>query len=318
MYKIIAQELVGHGGNQHFLGEAHKCRFCGTSDLSDFGRRTNAHTFPEGLGNKTLFSLDECSACNAKFSLYEDALCKAVGPYLTLGGVKGKKGVRQTGRSISKSVLRHENNQGKRHIHIEANNLENIHSLVNKKNEPLILRIPVTGDKFIPRYAYKALLKIAISLLPIEKLHLFHHNLVCLQDVDEAPGEYPLQVGFSYASIGNAPPTLGGVILQRVNDSLPAPYVIAIFLAGSVCFQIALRSEEKDSHTPNVGELGFSWTSKLAKPEGGYHSIEYSKPIQFDWSDLNPQLQPFEAFELEFNTHTTQGILRPIRRKLDQ
>ena len=85
-----------------------------------------------------------------------------------------------------------------------------------------------------------------------------------------------------------------------------------------MCFQIALHSEEKDRHTPKVGELGISWTSNLAKPGGGYHSVEYSKPIQFDWSELNPQLQPFEAFELEFNAHTTQGVLKPIRRRPDQ
>ena len=88
MIKMVSSHMrtsiVGHGGDQRFLGEARKCRFCGTFEASDFGKRTNAHTSPEGLGNKTLFSLDECSACNAKFSRYEDALCKAVGPYLTL------------------------------------------------------------------------------------------------------------------------------------------------------------------------------------------------------------------------------------------
>lgn len=318
MYKVIAQELIGHGEARKFLGEIHKCRFCGNSNPSGFGKRTNAHTFPEGLGNKVLFSLDECRACNTKFSRYEDALCKAVGPYLTLGGVKGKKGVRQTGRTKSNSVLRHEKKQGKRHIHIEARNLEDIYSLVSENNETLIVRIPVSGDKFIPRYAYKALLKIALSLMPIEKLHLFRHNLACLQNCNEGPGEYPLQVGFSYASIGNAPPTLSGVILQRISDNSPVPYAIAIFQAGSVCFQIALRSEEKDRHTPNIGELGISWTSKLAKPEGGYYPIEYSKPIQFDYSELNPQLQPFEAFELEFNTRTEQGELKPVTRTTDQ
>ena len=44
---------------------------------------------------------DECDDCNAKSSVYEDALTKAVGPSLTLGGTKGKRGVRQTDRSHS-------------------------------------------------------------------------------------------------------------------------------------------------------------------------------------------------------------------------
>ena len=318
MYKVVAQELIGIGEDQRFIGEARKCRFCGTSDPSDFGKKTNAHAFPEGLGNKTLFSLGECRSCNSKFSRYEDALCKAVGPYLTLGGVKGKNGVRQTGLSSSNLVLKHENNQGKRHIQIEARNLRDIHSVIEKNNELLRLRIPIDGDKFIPRYAYKAILKIALSLLPVKELGSYRPNLECLQEIDDAPGDYPLQVGFSYASIGNAPPTIGCVILQRISDSAPVPYIIAIFQAGSVCFQIAPRSEEKDRHVQKVGSLGIVWASKLAKPEGGFYPIEYSSPIQFDWSGLNPQLQPFEAFELTFNTHTTQGAFRPISRTSDQ
>jgi len=292
MYKVISQELVGHGEDKRFLDEANNCKFCSTSDPASFGKKTNAHTFPEGLGNKTLFSLSECKACNSKFSQYEDALCKAVGPYLTLGGTKGKNGVRQTGRSSGGSVVKHSRKDGKRHIHIKANSLGDFSSLITANNEIINLRIPIVGDKFVPRYAYKALLKIV-------------------------PGEYPLQVDFSYASIGNSPPTLGGVILQRIDDNLPVPYVIAIFQAGSVCFQIALRSEEKDRHVPNSVKLGISWVSNLAKSKGGYHSIKYCDPIQFDWSELNMQLQPFESFELKFNTETTQSELKPIPRKLD-
>lgn len=232
--------------------------------------------------------------------------------------MKGKNGVRQTGRSGSVSVLKHQNNQGKRHIQIEARNIEDIHSVIKKNNELLRFRIPIDGDKFVPRYAYKAILKIALSLLPVKELCLYRQNLECLQEIDDAPGDYPLRVGFSYASIGNAPPTIGCIILQRKNDSDPIPYIIAMFQAGSVCFQIAPRSEEKDRHISNVDALGIVWTTQLAKPEGGFFPIEYSSPIQFDWSGLKPQLQPFEAFELMFNAHTTQGAYRPLARRSDQ
>lgn len=318
MYEVLIQQLVGLGEEPRFLYETHKCRFCGTSAPSDFGKKTNAHTFPEGLGNKTIFSLSECTACNFKFSRYEDALCKVVGPYLTLGGTKGKNGVRQTGRSNGNLVLKHENNFGKRRIQIKARNVDNFSSVRRIDDETISLRIPVSREMFVPRYAYKALLKIALSLLPVEELNLFRRNLDCLQSVDEPPGEYPLQVGFSYASVGNAPPTIGCVILRRINANAPIPYIIAIFQAGSVCFQIAPRSEEKDRLVPNIFKLGISWTSNLAKPEGGYHPIKYSNPIHFDWSELNPQLQPFEAFELRFNTQTTQGELNPIESGFDQ
>jgi len=46
-----------------------------------------------------------------------------------------------------------------------------------------------------------------------------------------------------------------------------------------------------------------------------YDPIEYSDPLQFNWSSVDPQLQPFEAFELRFNAVTTEGVLTPIPRE---
>ncbi len=215
-------------------------------------------------------------------------------------------------------MLKHETREGKHHIGIEVKGVDDISSIISNKNETLNLRIPVTGDKFVPRYAYKALLKIALSLLPENELHFYKQSLDCLETKDEVPGKYPLQVWFSHASIGNAPPTLACVVLQRTDHSLAVPYTIAFFLAGSVCFQISLRSEEKDKHVPIVGNFNISWTSELAKPEGGYYPIKYSQPIAFDWSDLLPILQPFEAFELRINTATSQGEYSPICRDNEQ
>lgn len=314
MYKVVAQELVGHGESLRFLGNTNECRFCGTTDPANFGKKRNAHAFPEGLGNKSLFLLSECTECNSKFSIYEDALCKAVGPYLTLGGVKGKTGVRQTGRSNGESVLKHERREGKRHIGIEVKGVDDFSSVISKRNEILNFRIPVKGDKFVPRYAYKSLLKIALSLLPETELDLYRDSIECLKNKNDVPGDHPLQVWFSYASIGNAPPTLACVLLQRTDHALPVPYTVAFFLAGSVCFQICLRSEEKDRHVPISGSFNITWTSALAKPEGGYHSIKYSSPIEFDWSELNSRFQPIEAFELTINTLTWSGEYTPIFR----
>jgi len=210
--------------------------------------------------------------------------------------------------------MKHERKEGKRHIGIEVKGVGDFSSVISNRNEILNLRIPIKGDKFVPRYAYKALLKIALSLLPSSELNLYKQSLDCLKKKDEAPGEHPLQVWFSHASIGNSPPTLACVVLQRTDHSLPVPYTIAFFLAGSVCFQISLRSEEKDKHVPVVGSFNISWTSALAKSEGGYHPIKYSSPIEFDWSDLLPRLQPFGAFELTINRLNSQGEYSPILR----
>lgn len=316
MYEVITKELTDLGPKKRFLNTRICCRFCRTKDQSAFGGRTNAHTFPEALGNKFLFSLDECRSCNEKFSVYEDALCKAAGPFLSLGGVPGKRGVRQTGRSNSGSVIKHRYEDGRRHINVisQESIMENMAGIDSRTGDVRLL-IPIQGDKFVPLYAYKALSKIAISLLPEDELHKFGRTIESLQSRDMTPAIGPLKVGFSYSHVGNAPPTLAGMLLRRREKDAPIPYVIAIFVAGSVCFQIWLRSDDQDNQVPEDGKLGVIHTSQLSKPEGGYYSITYSDPFQFNWSSVDPQLQPFEAFELRFNAVTTKGVLTPIPRE---
>lgn len=175
--------------------------------------------------------------------------------------------------------------------------------------------MPIRGDQFIPRLAYKALLKIALSLLPEDEIENFGQAIDSLALRDEMPYPSPLQVGFSYAYVGNAPPALAGCLLRRKEEIDRLPYMLFLFMAGSVCFQIWVRSDGKDNNVPKDVRLGLNWTASFPKQEGGYFRISYKNPITFDWSSLTPTLQPFEAFELEFNPQTTEGILRPIERQ---
>lgn len=314
MYDVILQELVEPGGAKRFLGDRTRCRYCGATDAIAFGKATNAHALPVALGNRTLFALDECKACNDRFSIYEDALCKVAGPFLTLGGVRGRKGVRQTGQTGSKSTVRHNVVAGKRQLSVASHGEASELVGVDRTTGSLKLTMPVEGDIFVPRYAYKALVKIALSMLPPEELPGFGKAIASLAELDAKPHSGALQVGFSYAYVGNSPPALAGTLLRRRDHQSDVPYMIFVLMAGSVCFQIWMRSDELDDHVPEIGRLGVRFTAQLPKPEGGYLPIQFSDPLQFDWSDLVPRSQPFAAFELTFNPKTTEGILRPVPR----
>lgn len=226
MYVQVAQELVEPDSARRFLGERTCCRYCGAIGPGIFGKRTNAHALPAALGNRTLFSLDECKACNDKFSVYEDALCKAVGPFLTLGGVRGRSGVRKTGQSRSNSRMRHTTLDGKRQLSIASEGDTNKLVGVDQATGLLSLTVPVEGDVFVPRYAYKALIKTGLAMLPAEELQRFRKAIASLQNLDAAPHGGPLQVGFSYAYVGNAPPALAGTLLRRQEDHAPVPYML--------------------------------------------------------------------------------------------
>lgn len=315
MYDVIVQELVEPGAVKRFLGDRARCRYCGATDATAFGKATNAHALPVALGNRTLFALDECEACNTKFSIYEDALCKAVGPFLTLGGVRGRNGVRQTGQTGSTSTVRHKVVAGKRHLSIGSEGDARELVEVDKATGSLKLTMPVEGDLFVPRYAYKALTKIALSMLPPEELPGFAKAVASLAETAAKPHGGALRVGFSHAYVGNSPPALAGTLLRRRDTQPGVPYMIFMLVAGSVCFQIWLRSDELDGDVPEIGRLGVRFTAQLPKPDGGYLPIRFSDPLQLDWSDLAPRRQPFASFELTFDPRTSQAVLAPVMRR---
>lgn len=289
------------------------CRFCGNDDRRKF--RTKAHIFPEALGNKWVFSDDECDDCNARFSVYEDALIKAVGPLLTLGDTRGKRGVRQTGRSHSNTFLRHTLEDGRRRLSIRAEvDFSNVMK-IDPRTGYIRLNIPIVGDHFVPRLAFKALCKSAVGLLPPEELPHVRGLLAWLAEPDSKPAFDNLVVGMSFASVGNAPPLVAGTLLRRPDDTDSAPYLVYVFIAGSVCLQIQVPTDHLDLRVPSVGRLNIRCSNQLATPEGGWEKISYSEPIQVDWHSVEARLQPIEALQLDFDPATCLGKFTPILRE---
>ncbi|MFN4275750.1 MAG: HNH endonuclease [Ferrovibrio sp.] len=91
-YEILSQVQASIGDPRITIGTKGKCRYCGTDTPSLFRRQS--HTFPEALGNKWVFSSDECDQCNSGiFARYDDSLANCVAPVLTLGGTKGKRNI---------------------------------------------------------------------------------------------------------------------------------------------------------------------------------------------------------------------------------
>jgi hypothetical protein len=104
-YEPIVEIVKVPGNPRAVIGNKGSCRFCGGSG-DDVTSRKEAHTVPEGLGNKLIFSADECDGCNLKFSLYESSLVAAVSCLNALGNISGKTGKSsQVGRTSGQSVL---------------------------------------------------------------------------------------------------------------------------------------------------------------------------------------------------------------------
>lgn len=294
-------------------GNRGSCRFCGTSDQLLFKQET--HLVPEAMGNKRIYSVDECDTCNQKFSLYEDALAAATGPLLTLGGTKGKGGkVRQSGRSAGDSVLTHDRVEGKRQLRLIVRNDEDYRDRVTQENEWVVIRIALPKIPFKPLFAYKALIKMALALVPVEDLVYYSHLRQMLLDRNELAFQGTATVGLSFGSIGNAPPTVVACLLKRVDDSLPIPKFIFIVCAGSVCLQIFLTADSYPHDEIRSGTPSLKFNVVFGQPAAEHFRIEYGHPRRVDWSAVDPQSQPLSEMELRFNMITTQGEFHPIWR----
>jgi hypothetical protein len=315
-YTLLAEVKGSIGGNAVHLGSKGKCRYCSATGTGRF--RTKAHAFPQALGNKWVISRDECDTCNQLFSKYDDAIAKAVGPFLTLGGVKGKSNkVRQTGRSDGGAVLARRDGAQRPGLSMHANNADPAQHVTVTPAGNLRLSMPIADDPFKPRHAYKALVKMAIAMLPDNELDNYKKLCAWLLDPEDAV-EFPrLEVGISFASIGNAPPLTSGTLLRRSDPADVVPHILFIFSAGSVCFQVDLMSDHLEDHLPPVrsGMIKIEWTNIVGDPASSRElKFNYGKPLHLNWTSAVSEPQPVKAVVLDFDPGTQAGSLTPIFR----
>ena len=310
-YDLLVNFQAGLGSKAIFIGDARECRFCGKSGQANF--RKQAHTIPEGLGNKWLFSLDECDECNSLFSPYESSLCSSVGPILTLGGTKGKGNrVRQSGRSKGSHNVKHLIDDGQRRIsfHIlgEAENIQPPigTSISFQTDGRMTFDVPPPAEKFVARHAYKALAKIGLALLPRDDLCNFEQLKNWIQEPNDHQLFPFLDVGIAVGSLGNAPPYISATILRRRGSNARQPSTILLLTAGSVCWQMDLMPDELDDHCgpARFGSININWTAELHAPDEQPVKIPYGPPTHFDWSSKVVQEIPVARLITHFNQNT--------------
>ncbi len=287
------------------------CRFCGTTDTKKF--RKDAHTLPEALGNKWIFSLDECDDCNNRSSRYESALVASVGAFLTLGGVKGKgNSVRQTGRTAGPTFVKHTLRDERRALSVVVNGLD-VQLGRNEQTGAMVFTFPIADERFRPLDAHKALLKVGYALLPNDERDQYEGLRRALLDPAVPVGETPQAVGLSFAMVGNSPPMVTATLVR--NDDQRLPRTLVVVTAGSVCMITQLRSDADESESIPLSQVGLQWTIHIRSDRNDDTlTFQYSSPLYFDWSSTSTLVQPVEAITLEFDPLTTRATLTPICR----
>ena len=94
-YELVSEHYLSPNDRKTVLGDAANkvCRFC-RRRTPDVSFNKIAHTIPESLGNKILFSAYECDSCNQSFgSGIENDFGNWSKPMRTFARIRGKRGV---------------------------------------------------------------------------------------------------------------------------------------------------------------------------------------------------------------------------------
>lgn len=235
-YDIVFSEVLSKGDKLFIDSERERvCRFCGKSE-SQVTFKSVAHAIPESLGNKRVILLNECDECNSFFSeTLEDSFDKYTKPYRLLFGVKGKKKV-PSYKTRDKSA-RIDVDKGENQIKIEGEEEKIVKDPTETK-----LKIKFEREPYIPANVYKALLKMALSVIDSSFLPNLKEHIKWIRTPGYIPQFFPPFYLVERLSFG--PSFNGGsfamLFIRRSGIPKINPYMMFFLNVGSLYFQIPI------------------------------------------------------------------------------
>lgn len=165
---------------KHFYGEPDKskriCRYCHRSETQGAKFTQEAHAISDTLGNKVLYSYDECDECND----YLGSHCEQdFGEFLRFQrcyfGVKGREGV-----PVVKGINFEMSHEEGHPIKVDYHHSEEV---VPEEIVNLVLKYDM---EFNPQNLYRALVKFVIGLVPLKYVSHFYQTGTWVKGVDGA------------------------------------------------------------------------------------------------------------------------------------
>ncbi len=237
-YDIIFLERLDVG-EKIFIGtrQSRKCRFCG-KDESQTSFKTIAHAIPEAIGNKRVILLEECDECNKYFSEeIENSFDKYSKVFRILGGVKGKKRPPGYKTRDKESKLKVDKENRTLKIDGDVNKI-----LVPKENTQDSHLMTIEREPYIPLAVYKTLVKMALSIVPIELLPNFSQHIDWL--MNRETGTIFTSPLFLVERVLLGPSFGVGssamLFVRKESSSLDNPYAMLFISFGCAVFQIAI------------------------------------------------------------------------------
>lgn len=232
----------GFDGLRVYVGETDKdkrvCRFCGNTGKGHF--KDAAHAIPEALGNKILFCNEECDGCNHSLNKIEDNLTALMDVRRAVFRIK-RKGTSDVPEVCGQNFVIRDDGSGNPLIYVMEESLpadwKNIPGFTTRLN----LKYVTTNENI-----YKALVKIAIDLMPTQYLAEFKETIDWLtSDGRFIPDSLPdchsavLPKGIFYEQ-----PQL--LLYIRHDDDYKGPYCFALLRIYDICYRFVIPFARKD------------------------------------------------------------------------
>ena len=251
IYKYFRENyrIIGHGvfgvGSKIYIGNKNnrKCRFCG-KDQNEAKFTQLAHAIPEFLGNRQLILLDECDECNTFFSQHlEDHLDKYTKPFRTIFQIKGKE-------KIPSYKSRDKNSR------IDVGDSVAIKTIsesgfIHWEENASQFKMNLDFEPHIPAAVYKALVKIALSIIKDDKgLEGFKYTIRWIRNPDHSKQIFrPLKIWETFIP-GPKRNSVVNCMLLRKKEKNPepllmgnrTPYSIFILHFSNIIYQIIVPS----------------------------------------------------------------------------
>ena len=207
-----------------------------------------AHAFPHFIGNRTLFAYDECDDCNRGFSQSaEQHFARYLGLERTTSKIRGKRGV-PTYKDVGRRPEIRFDGSTKR-LRAEADISE---PFIFLDTERKLLTLRWRREPYVPRSAFRCLAKMALAIVPEDRLAEFAGALMWL--VGKRPDA---SVGGCFHCFRSLSITgvnlIEAILLTRKSDQLPVPYASFLVIFANFGFQIFLPNLPQDAHLIGKG-----------------------------------------------------------------
>ena len=255
-------------------GSAKTCRFCGKSEPEVTFKKV-AHAFPEAIGNHVLTTLYECDECNSFFGrTIENDYTNFFSLYHSVMQIKGKRGVPRCSFKVPcekrtdscaeycVDIINADDNQFEIRKCQEANG-----KYVEINNKGFVIRKPVAGC--CPIAVYKALVKMALTVMPIEELQLFETaRSWILQPEHENIFNKPLLVRYKMIPGFNVTKYPCYYLYKRKGDVWEYPYMLFQLTYACYSLLIELPKDGSNSLIDKLDKIPFPEMPFYANTEG--------------------------------------------------